>query len=422
MFGRYQLFDRIGVGGMAEIYLARAITQVGGAGLAVVKQMLPELSENQLFSDMLVSEAKLASRLHHANIVQVFDLGRHDRTLYIAMEYVEGLDLNALLRRCAKQRVALPIEFSLFIVMEVLRALSYAHTSTDEQGESIGLVHRDVSPSNILISFDGEVKVCDFGIARANQLAEAGMRTTFAGSEDMIRGKAGYMSPEQALGEAVDERSDVFAAGIVLWELLAGRKLYRKPKAPGELSTLEQARRACIAPIESIAHGGHGCDAELARIVNRALVADRAGRFQSAQEMLLELDEYVKRAGMVASPIRLGAWLKSHFEEDLVVVRRSRERGAHALSFGPAVVLEDVTEVPFHDTSLPAAVTVESCARNAGQGCTALATTPSSGDQEAGMPRASSRAQWKEPRRKGLVSAVLVVLVVVAVVVGVLMR
>ena len=208
---------------MAEIYLARATTELGGSRLTVVKQILPELSGNEKFADMLTVEAKLAARLNHANVVQVFDLGRHDSVLYIAMEYVEGFDLNDLLRRCARSRIPLPVDFALLIVMEALRGLGYAHRLTDDDRKPIGIVHRDVSPSNVLISFEGEVKLCDFGIARANDMTDLL-------SEDVIKGKAGYMSPEQARGEPLDARADLFAAGIVLWELLAGRKLYKAPR------------------------------------------------------------------------------------------------------------------------------------------------------------------------------------------------
>src|SRR6185437_15099588 len=219
--GRYHLFAHIGRGGMADIYLAQAETALGDARrLVVIKEMLSMLAHSTQFSDMLVAEAKLAARLDHANIVKVEDLGRAQGSLFIAMEYVEGLDLRELLRRCAKARVALPVEFSLRVVIEVLRGLSFAHRARDEEGRPLGIVHRDVSPSNVLLSFEGEVKVCDFGIARAHALAGEL-------PEETIAGKAGYMSPEQARGESLDARADVFAAGIILWEMLAGRRLYK---------------------------------------------------------------------------------------------------------------------------------------------------------------------------------------------------
>lgn len=316
-FGRYQLFDRVGAGGMAEIFLARARTELGGARLVVVKQILPQLSGNDSFADMLITEAKLAAQLNHANIVQVFDLGRHDGVLFIAMEYVEGFDLNELLRRCARQGVALPVEFALLITMEVLRGLSYAHRFVDVQGRALGIVHRDVSPSNVLISVEGEVKLCDFGIARANDAADLV-------TEDVIKGKAGYMSPEHARGEVIDARADVFSAGIILWELLAGRKLYRG----GNGSTLEMARRAQIPPLPQ---RGLPFESDLHEIVERALARSRDGRYSSAQAMLRELESYVGRAKLMASPIRFGDWLRDNFAQELIASRRARELAAKGL-------------------------------------------------------------------------------------------
>src|SRR5258708_6414755 len=222
-FGSYALFDFIGKGGMAEIYLARQRTQLGAARRCVVKQILPELASHPTFSDMLVHEAKLAARLSHANVVQVFDLGREDGRLYIAMEYIEGFDLNDLLHRCSRAKVKLPFELAVHVVREALKGLDYAHRRTDDDSRPLGIVHRDVSPSNLLVSFEGEVKVCDFGIARANDVIAIGSAAHEL--DEALKGKAGYMSPEHARGQEIDARADVFAAGIVLWELAAGRRM-----------------------------------------------------------------------------------------------------------------------------------------------------------------------------------------------------
>src|SRR5271170_2420897 len=246
-FGRYALFDFIGKGGMAEIYLARQRTELGPARRCVVKQILPHFASDPAFSEMLVHEAKLAARLSHANVVQVFDLGREGERLFIAMEYVEGFDLNDLLRRCSEAKVPLPFELGVHVVCEALKGLDYAHRRTDDDGRPLGIVHRDVSPSNLLVSFEGEVKVCDFGIARANDALASGVAAHEL--DEAIKGKAGYMSPEHARGEPLDARSDVFAAGIILWELAAGRKLYRSGEEGGSL--LDQARRAQIPPMPS---------------------------------------------------------------------------------------------------------------------------------------------------------------------------
>src|SRR5215471_10721312 len=187
-FGRYLLFDFVGMGGMAEIYLARQKTELGATRLCVVKQILPALAGDRAFSDMLVHEAKLAARLSHGNVVQVFDLGRESGRLYIAMEYVEGFDFNDLLRRCSQAKIRFPFELGLHVVREALRGLDYAHRRLDDEGHSLGIVHRDVSPSNLLLSFEGEVKVCDFGIARATETVPA--RSAAAHElDEALRGK-----------------------------------------------------------------------------------------------------------------------------------------------------------------------------------------------------------------------------------------
>lgn len=324
---------------MAEIYLARMSTESGATRHVVVKEILPHYAERADFAEMLVREAKLAARLSHKNVVQVLDLGRDEDKLYIAMEYVEGFDLSALLKRCSKERVAFPPEFALLIVMETLSGLDYAHRAKADDGDALGVVHRDVSPSNVLVSFDGEVKVCDFGIARANDSAGAD-------PDEAIKGKAGYMSPEQARGDSLDARSDVFAAGILLWELFAGRKLY-STKA-GNL--IEQARAAEIPalPTRDLPE-----EASLHAIVDKALKPNRDDRYASAAAMLRDLEEYVRSAKLSASALKLGDWMMDHFGEEIIERRRSRERAAQAILQGPAVVLKAI------HTPSPAIVTQE---------------------------------------------------------------
>lgn len=306
--GRYTLFEHIGKGGMAEIYLARAETELGATRLAVVKQILPAYADDPRFSEMLIHEAKLAARLSHKHIVQVFDLGRtggEDDDLFIAMEYVEGFDLNALLRRCTEKKVGLPVGHALGIVVDALQGLDYAHRA--------GIVHRDVSPSNVLISYEGEVKLCDFGIAHANELVKER-------ESEALKGKAGYMSPEHARGEEVDARSDVFAAGIILWELVAGHRLY---KAKSDVPLIEQAQRAEIPPL---ADKGLPDQEKLAAIVARALAVKREDRYPSAGAFARELESYLADAGLLASRLELGKWIASSFGTDLIDQRRASER------------------------------------------------------------------------------------------------
>jgi len=318
-FGPYLLFDKIGEGGMARIFLARSTAGLGGARLIVVKEILPMLAASADMSRLLVDEAKLCASLSHKNIVQVHDLGREEGRLYIAMEYVEGLDLRELLKGCSQKKIPLPVEFSLFIVLETLRALDYAHRKRGDDGQALGIVHRDVSPSNVLLSVEGEVKLCDFGIARA-------FATGAALPEEAIQGKAGYMSPEAARGDAVDLRSDVFAAGILLWELMAGQRLYRP--GGGRPPTIEKAREANIPPIPS---RGHPDEERLYSIVRRALSKDPAARYPSADEMLRDLEGYVTDNRLLVSAIRFGDWLTEHFGAEMVEMRRERERAARAL-------------------------------------------------------------------------------------------
>jgi serine/threonine protein kinase len=334
-FGRYALFDFIGKGGMAEIYLARQKSELGATRLCVVKQILPGLAGDPKFSDMLVHEAKLAARLSHANVVQVFDLGRADDRLFIAMEYVEGFDLNDLLGRCSRARVPLPFELAVHVVREALRGLDYAHRRMDDEGKPLGIVHRDVSPSNLLVSFEGEVKVCDFGIAHANDALAEGRSAHEL--DEAIRGKAGYMSPEHAGGQPIDARSDVFAAGIVLWELASGRRLYRA--GDGRDSLLEQAKRGEVPALP--AHGLPEAE-QLRAIAGKALAREPGDRYPSAAAMLRDLEVYAASARLMTSPLQLGDWLEKTLGEDILEKRRARERAAAALEKGAPLVVQAI--------------------------------------------------------------------------------
>ncbi len=319
-FGRYQLFDHIGRGGMAEIFLARSVTELGAERLVVVKQIHEALSCNAMFAQMFIEEAKLSAKLRHANVVQVLDLGREDGLLYMAMEYVEGFDLRQLLSRCSKAKLVLPADFAIFIAREVLSALDYAHRAEDGEGRPLGIVHRDVSPSNVLISLEGEVKLCDFGIARA-----VGVTTNEGDSNDArVIGKSAYMSPEHARGEDLDARADVFAAGILLFELCAGKRLYRGT----EEEMLELARNADIPVLPD---RGLPEQAKLQQVLDRALAKHRDDRFKNAAEFLKALDEYALSARLFASQIRFGTFLTDQFADELIAERRARERGAHAV-------------------------------------------------------------------------------------------
>lgn len=339
-FGRYMLFEKIGQGGMAEIFLARATTELGATRHVVVKQILPELSRDERFAKLLVDEAKLAARLHHANIVQVFDLGREDDRLFIAMEYVEGFDLTALLRRLSRAKIPLPVEFALFIVREALVALDVAHRAKNEAGEPLGLVHRDVSPSNVLISLEGEIKLCDFGIARALDI-ESDVNAESAIERARVVGKSAYMAPEHARGEDIDARADLYAAAILLWELCAGRRLRKGTDA----EMLEASKRGDVQPVPAGPIPGRDA---LQAFFDKALAFRREDRFANAAEMLRALDDYAASQRLFASQLRFGAFLTDHFADELVSARRESERAAaEKLDSEPPVT--DALDAPIVD-------------------------------------------------------------------------
>lgn len=218
-FERYEFVQKIAVGGMAEVWSAVGVGADGSVTDVVVKRILPEFASDEQFQNMLLEEAEVTARLQHANIVQVFDSGHLDETCFLAMERVVGLDGRQLLDASAMRKAPIPPAVALFAMGEIFKGLDYAHRRTDERGRPLGIVHRDVSPSNVLLSVTGEVKLADFGIARAKSRASH----TMVGQ---VRGKPRYMSPEQAKGEELDGRSDLFAAGLVLHEFLTGQPVF----------------------------------------------------------------------------------------------------------------------------------------------------------------------------------------------------
>ena len=215
--GRYQVLDRLAAGGMAEVYRARSASD--GNRLIAIKCMLPALVDDEEFANMFVDEAKLASQLSHPNIVQIYELGRYKEQLYIAMELIHGRDLRAIVRKAKKRGVALSPQFVAYVVAKTAEALDYAHRKTSIDGRPLKLVHRDISPQNILVGYDGNVKVVDFGIAKAD------FRRTMS-RVGILKGKFAYMAPEQVKTGEVDGRTDIFALGAVLYEAFAHRKLF----------------------------------------------------------------------------------------------------------------------------------------------------------------------------------------------------
>jgi eukaryotic-like serine/threonine-protein kinase len=281
LLGNYRLLEQLAVGGMAEIYVAKT-HGVGGFEKAVALKVIhPNYSQDPEFVQMLVDEAKLAVQLQHANIVQTFDLGCVEDQYYIAMELIDGIDLYKLLRRASEKDIDFPFEVAAFIAQEICNGLDYAHQKRDSKGRHLRIVHRDISPQNILVSFDGEVKIVDFGIAKA---ALRG-RQTAAG---VIKGKYYYMSPEQAWGDPIDLRTDVFSAGIILYEMLIGQMLYLEDDI--EL-LLDKVRKANIPPPST---KRSGVPMELELIVMSALRKRATERYQSAGEFAAALTEFLR--------------------------------------------------------------------------------------------------------------------------------
>ncbi len=322
-FGPYLLTRRIASGGMAEVYAATTKGVGGFEKTVAIKLILPRYSEDEHFVQMLVEEAKICAQLTHANIGQVYDLGCIGDTYFIVMEYVEGVDAYRFLKRLKEQGREMPIEAAVYVAREVCQGLHYAHQRRGTDGQPLRIVHRDVSPQNVLLSFAGEVKLVDFGIAKAalrSQQTEAGV----------IKGKYYYMSPEQAWGDPVDHRSDVFSLGLVLHEWLTGRMVHR---ARNLSELLERVRKAEIAPPS---HQRPDISPELDTIVMRSLRRNPEDRYTSAGEFAQVLGSYLHRHAPGFSPNRLAALLASTFPSHAPTISSSQTSTAGGTRERPA--------------------------------------------------------------------------------------
>jgi serine/threonine protein kinase len=298
-FGPYVLIDQIAVGGMAEIYLAKTRGFAGFEKYLALKVIHPNYANDEQFVQMLIDEAKISVGLNHANIAQIFDLGRHGDTYYISMEYIDGFDLFRIMRRLSELNVDVPIDMAAYIAQEVCTGLDYAHKTVDSDGQPLNLIHRDISPQNIIISRAGEVKIVDFGIAKAANRS----RKTQAG---VIKGKYFYMSPEQAWGDPIDHRTDIFSAGIILYEVLTGQMLYLEEDIHKLLDMVRKAdiprpttRRPNIPP-------------QLETIVMKALAKRSADRWQSAHEFQMALTNFLYSYAPSFTPDRLSEMVHHH--------------------------------------------------------------------------------------------------------------
>jgi serine/threonine protein kinase len=284
-FGNYVLTAHLGRGGMADVFRAQRVGAAGFERTCVVKRILKPYTDDRNFVEMFINEAKIAAQLSHPNIAQVYELGEIDGEYFIAMEYVKGMDLLHVLRWLAKNSVDrrwLPAEVAAYIAREVCRALGHAHDHMDEQRRPLPIVHRDVSPQNIMIGYDGQVKVIDFGIAKAmfsvSEITRSGT----------LKGKIAYMSPEQVRGESPGPESDIFAAGVVLYEMLIGRRLF---KGENDFETLQRVQNMTVPPPSRV---GTQVPEELDPIVMRALERDRGQRYKKATSMARDLDQWLQ--------------------------------------------------------------------------------------------------------------------------------
>jgi tRNA A-37 threonylcarbamoyl transferase component Bud32 len=285
-FGRYRLRERIGAGGMAIVYRAEYTAPDGATRDAVIKRVLPELSRDRGFSSMLIAEARISARLSHPNIVQLYELGRVGEEYYLAMELVDGVDLVRLFNASVQARRPLPIALACHIVVELAHALAYAHDLCDNEKRPLSIVHRDVTPSNVMVTRRGAVKLLDFGVAKAAEHVRDERTRT-----GTLKGKVNYLSPESAEGLAIDRRTDIFALGIVFHECLTLKRLF---KGEGDLQTLRLIREAKVAPPSALRPDVH---AELDRVVLKMLARDPAERYADCHQLLAELEPIARELG-----------------------------------------------------------------------------------------------------------------------------
>lgn len=308
LFGKYILIDKIAIGGMAEIFKAKTFGVEGFEKTVVIKQILPQFSQDEEFITMLIDEAKIAGQLSHSNVAQVHALDRIDDTYYIAMEFIDGKDLRTIIKMGRKMGLPLSRELAVFIGMEVAQVLDYAHRKRDARGAELNIIHRDISPQNILISYEGEVKLTDFGIAKAAIRA----RMSQSG---VLKGKYAYMSPEQARGKAIDRRSDIFSLGIVIYEMLTGERLFL---GDSDIGTLEKVKAARVEPPSQI---NKDIPEELEAAVLKALAKKPSDRYPDASSLRKDLARSLHPSWV--SSTDLSRYLTDIFQE---IIKKEKQR------------------------------------------------------------------------------------------------
>ncbi len=314
-FGPYILLERISLGGMAEVFKAVEFGVEGFERTVAVKRILPHVAEDEEFITMFKDEAKIAVQLTHSNIAQIYNLGHENDSFYIALEYIAGRDVRTIFERMRSAKQLMPVDMCCYCVMQVCEGLDYAHNKKDKYGRSLNIIHRDVSPPNIIVSYEGEVKLIDFGVAKA-----AGrVSKTQAG---ILKGKFGYMSPEQVRGMPLDRRSDVFALGVCLWELLTCQRLFQ---GETDFETLDKVRNVVVPSPREI---NQAIPAELERIVFKALASEPDERYQSATELHDDLQAFMFAQGLFYSRKDLAAWMRKQYAREIELEKEKANQRA----------------------------------------------------------------------------------------------
>ena len=327
--GKYRLIAELGHGGMAEVFLAVARGPAGFNKLLVIKQIRPQLAEDPDFLSMFLDEARLAARLSHPNVVQTNEVGEESHRYFIAMEYLEGQPLNRILHRLGRNG-ALPLGMHLRIICDVLSGLQHAHDLTDYDGTPLHVVHRDATPHNIFLTYDGQVKVVDFGIAKA-------MNSSSETKTGVLKGKVAYMAPEQAKGDRVDRRADVFSVGVILWEALAGRRLW---KGLNDIAVLNHIISGDIPSPRTVNPTLHE---RLEEICMMALAPNRDDRYESATALQMDIEQALDEIGERGSVKEAGRLIAEYFSEERTKMKSIIEaqlRNAKALPTGEYQALE----------------------------------------------------------------------------------
>ena len=299
---RYRVIEKLESGGMAEVFRAESTGLEGFRKQVAIKRVLPHLGRNSKFISMFLDEARLSAQLSHSNCVQVFDIGVRDDAYFIVMEFVDGANLKTITTSMWNKGLSFPIPAATYIAHEICKGLSYAHELTDRHGVSLGLVHRDMSPPNVLVTKHGEVKIVDFGLAKASSQLEPS-------EPGVIKGKFAYLSPEAAHGEDVDCGADIFAVGIILWELLASQRLFT---ADTDLQALYKVQATKVPRVSEI---NRSVPPELERIVHRALARDRDKRYSSAHELGQDLSRFMFRFAQPVSGYDIAAIVRATMRE-----------------------------------------------------------------------------------------------------------